>query len=158
MLLMDIRYKIADSTREFQDGKKLFLQYATSLNIDLSFQNFEDELKTIDQQYNKPGGALIIVYNGNEPIGCAGLRKIDAETAELKRMFVLAAYNGKGIGKKMLGSIIDIARELNYKKLRLDTLPDMIQAQRLYRSSGFIEIAPYRYNPVKQALFMEKEL
>jgi RimJ/RimL family protein N-acetyltransferase len=155
---MNIDYKIAETREEFQDGKKLFLQYAASLNIDLSFQHFEEELETIEQQYNKPGGALIIAYNSDHPIGCAGLRRIDTEIAELKRMFVLAGYTGKGIAKEMLGGIINIARELNYKKLRLDTLPDMIQAQHLYRSFGFTAITPYRFNPVEGAVFMEKEL
>ena len=155
---MSIQYKIAETSDEFKHGEKLFLLYADSLNVDLSFQNFTDELKTINKQYNKPGGALLIAYNGEDAIGCAGLRMINSEVAELKRMFVLTEYNGQGIGKKMLGIIIDIARELKYKKIKLDTLPGMIQAQRLYRSFGFVDIAPYRFNPVEGTVFMEKEL
>jgi len=155
---MSIQYKIAETSGEFKHGEKLFLLYAGSLNVDLSFQNFTDELKTINKQYNKPGGALLIAYNGEDAIGCAGLRMINSEVAELKRMFVLTEYNGQGIGKKMLGIIIDIARELKYKKIKLDTLPGMIQAQRLYRSFGFVDIASYRFNPVEGTVFMEKEL
>jgi len=155
---MSIQYKIAETSDEFKHGEKLFLLYADSLNVDLSFQNFTDELKTINKQYNKPGGALLIAYNGEDAIGCAGLRMINSEVAELKRMFVLTEYNGQGIGKKMLGIIIDIARELKYKKIKLDTLPGMIQAQRLYRSFGFVDIASYRFNPVEGTVFMEKEL
>ena len=155
---MSIQYKIAETSDEFKHGEKLFLLYADSLNVDLSFQNFTDELKTINKQYNKPGGALLIAYNGEDAIGCAGLRMINSEVTELKRMFVLTEYNGQGIGKKMLGIIIDIARELKYKKIKLDTLPGMIQAQRLYRSFGFVDIASYRFNPVEGTVFMEKEL
>jgi len=155
---MSIQYKIAETSDEFKHGEKLFLLYADSLNVDLSFQNFTDELKTINKQYNKPGGALLIAYNGEDAIGCAGLRMINSEVTELKRMFVLTEYNGQGIGKKMLGIIIDIARELKYKKIKLDTLPGMIQAQRLYRSFGFVDIAPYRFNPIESTVFMEKEL
>ena len=155
---MSIQYKIAETSDEFKHGEKLFLLYADSLNVDLSFQNFTDELKTINKQYNKPGGALLIAYNGEDAIGCAGLRMINSEVAELKRMFVLTEYNGQGIGKKMLGIIIDIAHELKYKKIKLDTLPGMIQAQRLYRSFGFVDIASYRFNPVEGTVFMEKEL
>ena len=155
---MSIQYKIAETSGEFKHDEKLFLLYAGSLNVDLSFQNFTDELKTINKQYNKPGGALLIAYNGEDAIGCAGLRMINSEVAELKRMFVLTEYNGQGIGKKMLGIIIDIARELKYKKIKLDTLPGMIQAQRLYRSFGFVDIASYRFNPVEGTVFMEKEL
>jgi len=155
---MSIQYKIAETSDEFKHGEKLFQLYADSLKVDLSFQNFTDELKTINKQYNKPGGALLIAYNGEDAIGCAGLRMINSEVAELKRMFVLTEYNGQGIGKKMLGIIIDIARELKYKKIKLDTLPGMIQAQRLYRSFGFVDIASYRFNPVEGTVFMEKEL
>jgi len=155
---MSIQYKIAETSDEFKHGEKLFLLYADSLNVDLSFQNFTDELKTINKQYNKPGGALLIAYNGEDAIGCAGLRMINSEVTELKRMFVLTEYNGQGIGKKMLGIIIDIAHELKYKKIKLDTLPGMIQAQRLYRSFGFVDIAPYRFNPIESTVFMEKEL
>ena len=115
---MSIQYKIAETSDEFKHGEKLFLLYAGSLNVDLSFQNFTDELKTINKQYNKPGGALLIAYNGEDAIGCAGLRMINSEVAELKRMFVLTEYNGQGIGKKMLGIIIDIARKLKYKKIK----------------------------------------
>ena len=155
---MSIHFKIAETSGEFKHGEKLFLLYADSLNIDLSFQNFTEELKTINKQYNKPGGALLIAYNGEDAIGCAGLRMINCEVAELKRMYVLSGYSGQGIGKKMLGIIIDIARELEYKKIKLDTLPDMTQAQHLYRSFGFVDIAPYRFNPIEGTMFMEKEL
>jgi len=153
---MKISLKIAHSGKEFEDGKDLFQQYAYSLNIDLSFQDFIDELKTIDKQYNIPRGALILAYHEKIAIGCAGIREIDNETAELKRMFVRTEYRKFKIGKKLLELSIDKAKKLNYKKIRLDTLPNMIQAQNLYRSFGFYEIPSYRFNPVAGTIYMEK--
>ena len=155
---MDISYKAASTSREFEDGKNLFQQYANSLDIDLSFQDFTKELKTIDKQYNKPKGALLLAYKKNIAVGCVGIRELDKDTAELKRMFVQVEYRKYKIGIKLLELAIEIAKEFSYKTIRLDTLPTMTQAQSLYRSFGFHEIPPYRFNPVSETIFMEKKL
>jgi len=155
---MDISYKVASTSLEFEDGKNLFQQYANSLSIDLSFQDFTKELKTIDIQYNKPKGALLLAYKENITVGCAGIRELDIDTAELKRMFVRTEYRRYKIGQKLLELSLDIAKVLNYSKIRLDTLPDMASAQNLYRAFGFYEIPSYRFNPIKGTVYMEKNL
>lgn len=155
---LNIKFELATTGEEFDFAKDLFQQYAKSLSIDLSFQDFTNELKTIDKQYSKPGGALLLAYDNNAAIGCVALRKFDSETAELKRMFIRPEYRKHKIGKKLLELITEIAKELNYKKMRLDTLPDMEQAQRIYKAHGFYEIPPYRFNPVPGTVYMEKEL
>ena len=154
----DVIYKIASSAREFKEAESLFSQYADSLQLDLSFQDFAHELTTINQQYTAPKGALLIAYLEDRAVGCVGVRELEGETAELKRMFVRAECRGLKIGQRMLEQILAVAKELGYKKIRLDTLPDMTQAQRLYRSFGFSEIRPYRFNPVAGAVYMEKDL
>ena len=153
-----ILFKVADSNVYFEDAKNLFIEYANSLDVDLCFQNFEDELKNIQEQYGKPKGALIIAYKNNIAIGCAGIRQFDENTAELKRMFVRDEYRSLKIGKRLLEQAIDIASNLAYKKIRLDTLPGMTKAQALYRSFGFQDISAYRHNPVSGTVYMEKEL
>ena len=154
----NIVFKIADTKQEFNAAKNLFQQYAQSLDIDLCFQNFNDELITIEKQYKKPAGALLLAYKNNSAVGCAGIRQLDKETAELKRMFVQPEYRQFKIGKKILELAIDIAKNLKYKRIRLDTLPTMTKAQSLYRAFGFYEITPYRFNPVEETVFMEKKL
>lgn len=154
----DISYKIAVSTEDFNDGKRLFLQYAQSIDIDLGFQGFDKELEIIHQQYNKPSGALLLAYAGELPVGCAAIRPIDEEHAELKRMFVQPEYRQYKIGRKLMELIIEKAAALQYKYIRLDTLPTMTSALGLYRSFGFYEIPPYRFNPVEGAVYMEKKL
>lgn len=136
----------------------MFQQYAASLNIDLGFQEFSEELQAIDKQYNKPTGALLLAYANRMAIACAGFRQIDNETAELKRMFVQPAYRQHQLGKKLLEQILAIAQELRYRRIRLDTLPTMTQAQNLYRAFGFYEIPSYRFNPIEGTVFMEKQL
>lgn len=154
----DITYKIASTHPDFEQAKSLFREYADSLGIDLSFQGFENELQIIDQQYNLPTGALLLAFKDDLPAGCAGIRRIDDETAELKRMYVQDRCKGQGIGVYLLEWSLQKARELGYKKIRLDTLKDMTKAQALYRSFGFYEIDPYRFNPLEGAIYMEREL
>lgn len=154
----DILFKTAKTDKEYNDGRGLFQQYARSLELNLSFQDFNQELKTINKQYNKPKGALLLAYKNNIAVGCTGIREFDKETAELKRMFVQAECRGYKIGLKLMELAISIAKELEYKKIRLDSLPSMAQAQNLYRFFGFYEIPPYRFNPIEGTVFMEKKL
>ena len=154
----DFDFKTATTAKEFDDAKKLFQLYAASLDIDLGFQNFSEELQTINQQYNMPAGALLLVYVNETAVACAGMRQLDMETAELKRMFVLPAYRQYQLGRKLLEQILTVAKERNYKRIRLDTLPTMTRAQHLYRSFGFYEVPPYRFNPVSGTIFMERTL
>lgn len=155
---MKIDYIIASLNTEFEDGRKLFQHYANSLKVDLAYQDFTKELKMIDMQYNKPSGALLLAYNGRNAIGCVAIRESDKDTAELKRMFVLPEFRKQKIGKTLLEMIVDHAKKLHYVKIRLDTLPDMLAAQELYKSHGFYEIPSYRYSPVRGTVYMEKKL
>ena len=153
-----ILFKIAATADDFSDGKSLFQQYATSLDFDLSFQGFSDELENINRQYNKPTGALILATDKSIAIACIGIRALTSDTAELKRMFVLPGYRGLKVGHKLLTFAINTAKELGYKSIRLDTLPGMTAAIKLYLEFGFEKISPYRFNPFPEAVFMEKKL
>jgi len=153
-----ITYQIASTSLQFESGKQLFEEYALSLKVDLSFQNFSKELETIHEQYHEPEGALLLACDGQEFVGCSGVRKLDEETAELKRMYVKNEYRGYHIGVSLLERSIELARKLGCKTIRLDTLENMTQAQQLYRSSGFYEISPYRFNPLPGTIYMEKRL
>ncbi|CAN5163089.1 GNAT family N-acetyltransferase [soil metagenome] len=153
-----ILFKIAATADDFSEGKSLFQQYAKSLDFDLSFQGFSDELENINRQYNKPTGALILATYKSITIACTGIRALTNDTAELKRMFVLPGYRGLKVGHKMLTFAIHTSKELGYKSIRLDTLPGMTAAIKLYLEFGFENILPYRFNPFPEAVFMEKTL
>jgi putative acetyltransferase len=153
-----ITYKLATTPTDFEEGKQLFQEYVKSLGIDLAFQDFETELKTIDQQYNKPGGALLLALHDGKPIGCAGVRRLDVEIAELKRMYVKDEYRGLGIGVKLLEQCVQLAGELKYKRMRLDTLQSMQRARTVYEAMGFYEIPPYRFNPLEGTVYMEMQI
>lgn len=155
---MNIRVKHAETALDFDNGKKLFLQYIQSLDFELTFQDVDRELQEISSEYNAPAGALLLAYDGNKAIACAGVRKIDANIAELKRMFVDPGYRGLHLGQQLLQGSLAAAKQLGYTSIRLDTVPNMRSAIKLYQAAGFREIEPYRFNPMPGAIFMEKEL
>ena len=150
--------KKAETITDFENGKRLFQQYIQSLDFELNFQDVDRELKEIAIEYNYPTGVLLLIYDGDQAIACAGVRKIDTHIAELKRMFVDPAYRGHQLGQQLLQMAIDEARQLGYHSIRLDTVPQMRSAIKLYKATGFHEIEPYRFNPIPGAIYMEKKL
>ena len=154
----NIVYRTAHTENEFEQARILFKEYAGALGVDLSFQDFEKELETIHVQYNKPDGGLLLVYINDTPMACAAVRRSDERTAELKRMYVKSEYRGHRIGVELLKRSLSMANQLGYKKIRLDTLENMIKAQELYKSFGFYIIPPYRFNPIRGTIYMEKIL
>jgi ribosomal protein S18 acetylase RimI-like enzyme len=155
---MNVQFKIARSTEEFSTAKILFEEYAAALNVDLCFQGFDEELRTLYIQYNLPTGCLVLVYDDEKVIGCAAIRELENTSCELKRMYLKAECRGKNIGKKLLQCMFDKAKDLGYTKILLDTLPQMTQAQHLYKQFGFQQIGSYRFNPVAGTVYMEKIL
>lgn len=155
---MNIIFKIASTKSEFDDGRNLLRQYADSLNISIYSEDVYLELFMIDKRYNLPNGALLLVYDNNIAIGCAAIQKFSKNTAELKRLFVQTKYKGYKIGVKLLELAFDIAKELNYSRIRLDSRPAITQTRSLFSSLGFYEIPPYGLNPNEEATFMEKRL
>lgn len=151
-------YQLACTEKDFDHAKALFKEYADSLGVDLSFQKFESELDDVDKQYYKPEGGLLLAYMDGWAVGCAGVRKLDVDIAELKRMYVQSAYRGYHIGRELLKLSISLAKGLGYNKMRLDTLENMKKAQELYRSFGFYPIPAYRFNPLSGTIYMEKVL
>jgi ribosomal protein S18 acetylase RimI-like enzyme len=148
----------ANREEQFVAAKNLFKEYAVWLNIDLCFQNFEDELLQIATMYQKPDGALFLLKENNAYIGCVALRKKEANAAELKRMWIQPNQQGKGYGTQLLTYAIAHAEQLGYSSILLDTLAHMKPAIALYKKFGFNEISPYYHNPMSTAMYFEKKL
>ena len=167
MVMMNDKMEAGEHVVEFQhitgqdklqEVKQLLTEYAESLNIDLAFQNFETELKELPGKYCPPDGALILVTVDGNASGCVALRRISDDICEMKRLYVRDAYRGLGIGRKLVAMVIEEAARLGYRYIRLDTLPTMEKALELYRASGFYEIEPYVFNPIKGTRFLELKL
>jgi putative acetyltransferase len=148
-------YIIANTDEEYKYATMLFKEYAAWLNIDLGFQHFDAELMRIKTMYGLPQGGIILCKAGDEFIGCVGIRKIDSDTAELKRMFIKPAFQKQGIGKVLLQKAVELAKTLDYTAIRLDTLNYMTSAIKLYKQYGFYEIPAYYNNPNETAVYFE---
>jgi putative acetyltransferase len=145
----------ATTGRHLADVRRLFEEYAASLEADLSFQNFASELAGLPGDYAPPSGRLLLALVGGEPAGCVALRRWEPGTGEIKRLYVRPAHRGAGWGRRLAERVIAEAAAAGYRRIRLDTLPSMGDAHRLYAGLGFREIAPYRHNPVPGAAFLE---
>lgn len=143
---------------QYKEATVLFEEYAASLDIDLCFQGFKDELSAIDQQYGVPFGALVLIYHYDTPVGCAAIRRLAEGTAELKRMYIRPDFLNRGLGTLLIQRMIDMATALGYCRIRLDTLATMHAARQLYQRSGFYEIDAYCYNPHSGVIYMEKNI
>ena len=149
----------AESPKQLAQARDLFLEYAQSLGFSLCFQNFDQELAGLPGDYAPPGGRLLLGEYDGELAACVALHKLDPGICEMKRLYLRPSFRGKGLGRTLAGRIITEARQIGYKRMRLDTVePVMKDAVAMYRKLGFKEIAPYRANPIAGALYMELEL
>jgi ribosomal protein S18 acetylase RimI-like enzyme len=142
------------TTADLDSIRMMLREYAAWLEVDLCFQNFEEELVALPGEYAPPRGRLLIA----ECAGCVALRAIDEHICEMKRLYVRPEHRGSGLGRRLVEAIISEARQIGYRRMRLDTMPKMDRAQGLYASLGFCEIGAYRFNPEPGARFLELEL
>ncbi len=140
---------------DWHRARRLVEEYVASLPLDLSFQQVNEELSHLASEYGAPTGVLLVAEETGTDVGCIGLRKWDRDVGEVKRLYVRPAARGHGVGRLLVDEIIVAAGRLGYGRLRLDTLPDMKAALALYESRGFKRIAPYRFNPAPDAVYLE---
>lgn len=148
--------EIVQPTRpeQIEQVRALFREYQRWVDEPCCFASFDRELAELPNEYR----VLLLAEVGGEPAGCAGLRALPDGAAEMKRLYVRPAYQGRGLGRRLAGEIIAAARASGYAALRLDTLPKMIPAIALYRALGFAPCGPYAAAPTPGALFFELRL
>ena len=151
----DIQIIPAITEAHIQQVRELFREFALSLDFDLCFQDFESELANLPGAYAPPTGQLLLATVEGSVAGCVALRDLGDGVAEMKRLWVRPSFRRVGLGRRLATAIVDQARSIGYKCMRLDTIAFMTEAVELYRSMGFDEIEPYRHNPIPGALFLE---
>lgn len=152
---------------DYTTASILFKAYAATLNLDLTFQNFTDELASLQDMYGPPTGLLLLAKStttstssNEEAIGCVGVRALDLPVGicEMKRLYVGSEGRGKGTGKALAMRAMLEAKQLGYAKMRLDTLATMTAALELYRGIGFKDIEAYYHNPLEGVVYLEADL
>ncbi len=158
----EIRLVTPDSPELLAAAREIFLEYAHSLDVDLCFQNFEDELAGLPGEYAPPGGCLLLAFVDSALAGCGALRALRdtnyANACEMKRLYVRPAFRRFGLGRVLAQALLDEAERIGYSEVLLDTLDDMEAARGLYASLGFEEIPPYYFNPIPGAHYLKATL
>ncbi len=138
--------------------RALFVEYAASLDVDLGFQRFDEELAALPGDYAPPRGRLLLAVDGVDVVGCGALRPFGADECEMKRLYVRPAGRGGGLGRRLVERICAEARRVGYRRIRLDTLASMTAAAALYRTVGFEPVAPYGDQRLAGMLFFARDL
>jgi len=149
---------LVEKDQDLTSARQLLIEYAESLDFDLDFQGFDEDLANLPGEYAPPKGYLLLAEYKGQLAGCVALRQLEESICEMKRLYVRPEFQGLGIGRALAQFVIEQARTIGYTYMRLDTAPSMQAARTLYRSLGFRQISPYRYNPIEGAVFMELEL
>ena len=151
-ILIEPAYDALDSVRA------LFLDYKAWIPVDLRFQGFDEEVRTLPGKYSPPDGRLFLARLNGVAIGCVALRRFDATRCEMKRLFVRDEFRSLGVGRILAEHLVTEATAMGYASMVLDSLQRMPSALTLYETMGFREIAPYCHNPEPDAVYMEKIL
>ena len=153
-----IQIQVLEGTDQIDQVRALFKEYASSLDIDLCFQNFETELADLPGDYAPPRGALFIARSAQKIVGCCALRPLDnadyPNACEMKRLYVRPALRGCGLGRRLAEAVLQAAQQAGYTYVLLDTLSEMETARAMYQDLGFVEVAPYYYNPIEGAHYL----
>lgn len=157
--------KIVPAYENAQEVEALFSEYTemliagdSSFREYLDIQHYDEEIKHLEAKYGKPFGRLYLSYCDEEVAGCVGLRKIDEQNCEMKRLYVRPEFRGKQIGNQLVKKIIEDAKEIGYSHMLLDTLPFLGTAIEMYRKYGFYETESYNDSPMGTSIFMKLDL
>jgi len=158
----DIRLVAADTPPLIAAAREIFREYASSLQVDLCFQNFDTELAALPGEYGPPNGQLLLALVDGQLAACGAMRSLRdvdyANACEMKRLYVRPAFRRYGLGRALAQALLDEARRAGYSVMLLDTLDDMEAARGLYGTLGFTEIPPYYFNPIAGAHYLKAEL
>ena len=143
--MSSIRFLVCDP--EMPPAAELLDEMRAELNeVYESFHRL-DNPPLVPDELRAPHGAYLVGYDGTDVVAGGGLRRLDDGVAEIKRMFVRPPARSRGVARALLVALEEIARELGYERVRLDTGPKQVHGLALYRSAGYRDVAPYNDNP-----------
>lgn len=166
-----IEIRNADLTGDLPAVRSLWLDYLGWGNDEMEARHgfrlpvretVERDVANIGK-FGPPEGRIVLAFDEDTAVGIACMQRIGPEVAEVKRMYVRPSGRRGGLGRALLGRIVDAAASAGYKSIRLDSPDFMSAAHALYRSSGFVDTGPYAESEIpdeykKHWVFMEKNL
>lgn len=148
----------ARSAADLEAVAGLLTAYVSFLGPDFSFQDHASELSSLPGKYAPPRGEILLARTAQgTPAGIIALRPLDEACCEIKRLYVSPAGRRLGIGKALVDRIVVEAKRIGYTEAKLDTLPHMRAALRLYKNAGFEIIGPYYETPVADTIFLRSD-
>ena len=148
-----MKLRIASSPHDWKTVDTLVREYLEFLPFHVDFQDIETELTTLEVEYGPPDGFALIASRDETDVGMVALHRFSEHDAEMKRMFVRPEGRGFGVGRALAERTVATASALGYQRILLDTVTFLTAAIGLYQSLGFVEIEPYRHNPLAEARF-----
>jgi carbonic anhydrase len=154
-----LEIRLASSARDFVTARQLLRAYAAELPDHQGSEAALADVASLPGPYLPPSGGFYLAVLDGEVVGCVALSRFDAETGEIKRMFVQERARRHGAGRALLSRLQQDAQAAGYRRLRLGTIEEMVPAQRLYRAMGFVQIPDYRPSiTTVDTLFFECDL
>jgi putative acetyltransferase len=157
-----IRVADVEGEEGLDHARRLFRDYAgefsDSIAETLCFQGFDAEVEGLPGRYSPPSGCLLLALRGGQPIGCVAMRDLGGGTCEMKRLYVAPDVRGQRVGRLLVEEVVRRAERVGYRRMVLDTVPEMAGAIALYRSFGFVDTAPYWQSPVEKTIYLGKAL
>ncbi len=150
----------ASTAEQIEQVRTLFVEYRAELAVEPCFHSFDEEIASLPGSYAPPAGKLLLASVVGQPVGCIGLRPFPMEEdCEMKRLYVRPPFRGDKLGRKLAERIIEEARALGYKSMRLDSHPPTMEAAiKMYRKLGFRQVSPEPVAPVPGLIYMELSL
>lgn len=149
---------IADGKNYLPEVRELIKEYSNRLGRDLSFQNMDDELKDPAHKYTAPEGELLVALDGDEVLGMVAYHRHSDVRCEMKRLYVRPKARGMHLGSVLVKEIIEHARKAGYREMVLDTIEPLKTAVSLYKKNGFEKCEAYYNNPMKDVIYMRRDL
>lgn len=177
--MLELEFAQVQTEEQKEEAGGLIREYLDTLNARLARDygmSFDADAMvrsdlTDPDKFHPPGGRFYLASYQGTTVGVGCLKRLDATTGEIQRMYVLPAFRGRGAGRAIALRLIDDARSLGYRRLRLESLEFLEAAHALYRSLGFRQIHPYEHNSMQSyqgrqqlehyyriTVFMEMEL
>lgn len=149
---------LEETGRLFSEYTQMLISKDPQIQRYLEIQDYDHELQHLKEKYGRPFGRLYLAFCDGEAAGCIGLRRLDGENCEMKRLYVRPRFRGKQIGERLIGTVIQEAKAIGYQYMFLDTLPYLESAIHLYQKWGFSETQRYNDSPMENSIYMKKDL